>query len=118
MSVADLILVPLRPKRRDLKTLAHVSELIELATSFNHELKARATITQAPSLPSQAGRILDAKEVCNSFNIPPLNAITYQRNIYDDIEEGGASVFESTDKKAILEITALGDEISSLLDLK
>lgn len=117
MAVADLIIVPLRPKRRDLKTLAHVSELINLAQSINENLKARALITQCPTLPSQVQRILESKEACESFGLLPLDAITYTRNIYDDIEENGLSVFESTDKKAIAEATAIGEEVFKLLEI-
>jgi chromosome partitioning protein len=59
LTVATHALLPFRPKRRDLKTLAHVEELITLAKSVNPDLVARAIVTQAPSLPSQIQRILD-----------------------------------------------------------
>ena len=116
MTVADLMLIPLRPKRRDLKTLHHVSELVELAIALNHNVIVRSVITQAPTLPSQVGRILDAKEICKDFNIIPLQSITYHRNVYDDIEEGGRSVFESKDKKAITEMSQIGEEVFKLLE--
>ncbi|TMP23807.1 AAA family ATPase [Pseudoalteromonas ruthenica] len=110
MAAADLMLIPLRPKRRDLKTLEHVEELVSLASNFNEKLVVRTVITQCPTLPSQTKRILDAKEACESFGLKPLNAITCNRNVYDDCDEGGLSVFECKDKKAIEEMSAIAKE--------
>lgn len=111
MTLATHMLLPFRPKRRDLKTLTLVEQLVKLAVAVNPELKARAVITQCPTLPSQVQRILDAKEACSSFGIQPLNAVTFARNIYDDADEDGASVLESkTDPKAADEISAIAIE--------
>lgn len=115
MTVADLMLIPVRPKRRDLKTLDHVSELVSYANALNQKMVVRTVISQAPPLPSLAQRILNAKEVCQGFELKPLNAFTYQRNVYDDIEEGGMCVFESEDSKAIGEVTAIAHEIEQLM---
>ena len=99
------------PKRRDLKTLVHVEQLIKLAKAVNPTLITRAVITQCPTLPSQVQRILDAKDACESFGLSPLNQFTTNRNVYDDADENGLSVFEvNTDKKAIIEIEQLALE--------
>ena len=60
-------------------------------------------------------RILDAKEACRSFGIEPLEAITMQRNAFDDADENGESVYEirPVDAKAIEEIDAIANEIWS-----
>ncbi len=111
MTVATHILLPFRPKRRDLKTLSNVEQLLKLAYSVNPDLIARAIITQCPPLPSQRQRIDDAREACASFEIEPLEAITVHRNSYDDADEGGYSVLElSNDPKAKEEIEALAYE--------
>lgn len=111
MTVATHMLLPFRPKRRDLKTLVHVEQLIRLARAVNPNLMTSAVITQCPTLPSQAQRILDAKEACESFGIIPLNQFTTNRNVYDDADENGLSVFEvDTDKKAVTEIEQLAIE--------
>ena len=105
MTIASHMLLPFRPKRRDLKTLVHVEKLIRLAKAVNPELYTRSVITQCPTLPSQFQRILDAKEACESFYLTPLNNFTCNRNIYDDADENGLSVFEmSSDEKAKQEI--------------
>ncbi len=62
MTIATHMLLPFRPKRRDLKTLDHMEQVLKLAKTVNPNLKARAIITQCPTLPSQVQRILDAKE--------------------------------------------------------
>lgn len=116
MVVASHVLFPLRPKRRDLKTLEHLEDLVSACNVVNPEMIVGCVITQSPSLPNQAGRILDAKEVCKSFNIRVLDAITYNRNAYDDSEEKGLSVLDiEPDGKAAQEIR---DIVTELLAMK
>ncbi len=112
MTVASHMLLPFRPKRRDLKTLPQAEKLVKLATAINPALKARAVITQCPALPSQGPRIMDAKDTCRSFGIEPLESIIYNRNIYDDADEGGLSVLDTnTDEKAKNEIISVAKEL-------
>ena len=112
LTVATHALLPFRPKRRDLKTLAHVEELITLAKSVNPELVARAIVTQAPALPSQIQRILDSKEACTSYGLEPLQVFTTARNVYDDADENGSSVREvGTDLRAVEEIEMIAKEL-------
>lgn len=112
MTVATHMLIPFRPKRRDLKTLPNVENLARLAMAVNPELAVRAVITQAPALPSQVQRILDAKKACESFGIRALAAITTARNVYDDADENGCSVLEAgSDSRAVEEIELLAAEL-------
>jgi chromosome partitioning protein len=114
MSVANHILIPLRPKRRDLKTVPHMEDIISTCKMVNPKMNAAFVITQCPSLPSLASRILEAKDVCRSFEIDVLDAITYSRNLYDDSEESGRSVMEiEPDGKAATEIRAIVEELFS-----
>ena len=111
MTIATHMLLPFRPKRRDLKTLDHMEQVLKLARAVNLDLNARAIITQCPTLPSQVQRILDAKEACVSFGIKALDQITTNRNVYDDADENGLSVFEVTsDPKAKAEIEGIAQE--------
>ncbi|MDH2528289.1 AAA family ATPase [Acinetobacter baumannii] len=111
MTISTHMLLPFRPKRRDLKTLSHMEQILKLAKTVNPDLVARAIITQCPTLPSQVQRILDAKDACNSYGIEALNNITTNRNVYDDADENGLSVFEvSTDPKAKAEIEGIAKE--------
>jgi len=111
MAVATHALLPLRPKRRDLKTLTHLEGLISTCKVVNQNMKASVVLSQCPALPSQVKRILEAKEVCQSFMVPVLNAMTFSRNIYDDSEESGFSVLEIEPKgKAADELRAIFKE--------
>ncbi|MBR9728260.1 AAA family ATPase [Shewanella intestini] len=94
LSVASHALMPLRPKRRDLKTVVHMDDIVATCMMINPKMKANFVITQCPSLPNQASRILEAKDVCRTYDINVLDAVNYSRNIYDDSEESGRSVFE------------------------
>jgi len=115
MSVADQVIIPLRPKRRDIKTVPHMEDILSTCKMVNPKMNASFVMTQCPSLPNQAGRIIEAKEVCRSYFINVLEAITYSRNIYDDSEEDGKSVLEIDPQgKAALEIIAIAQEILSM----
>ncbi|MBO2619771.1 AAA family ATPase [Shewanella algae] len=112
MSVASHVLMPLRPKRRDLKTVSHMDDIVATCMMINPKMRASFVITQCPNLPNQASRILEAKEVCKTYDINVLDAITYSRNIYDDSEESGRSVIEFEPKgKAAAEIRAIACEM-------
>ncbi len=115
MSVATHTLIPLRPKRRDLKTLPHMEELICTCKMVNPKIEAAVVITQSPALPSQFKRILDAKEICKSYGLQVLNSLTFNRNVYDDSEEKGLSVLEKEpDGKAAQEIRSIAKEFLQL----
>ncbi|MGJ8692065.1 MAG: AAA family ATPase [Thalassotalea sp.] len=115
MSVAEHAIIPLRPKRRDLKTVEHMEDMLSTCKMVNPKLMASFVITQCPSLPNQAGRILEAKDVCRSYGINVLNNVTFSRNIYDDSEEQGSSVLENEPGgKATLEIIAIAEEILAI----
>ncbi|AWL10986.1 hypothetical protein HMF8227_00490 [Saliniradius amylolyticus] len=112
MAVADHILMPLRPKRRDLKTVPHMEDIVSTCKMVNPRMNVAFVVTQCPSLPNLAGRIIEAKEVCRSFELPVLNTVTYSRNIYDDSEEQGLSVMENEPNgKAAQEIRSIVDEL-------
>ncbi len=115
MSVADHVLIPLRPKRRDLKTVPHMEDVLSTCKMVNPKMNASFVMAQCPSLPNQANRILEAKEVCRSYGINVLDAITYSRNLYDDSEEDGKSVLElDSNGKAALEIIAIAKEVLAM----
>jgi chromosome partitioning protein len=115
MSVATYVLIPLRPKRRDLKTLPHMEDMLSTCKMVNPKMVAAVVLTQCPSLPSQFKRIHEAKEVIESFGLRALNAVTFSRNIYDDSEEKGSSVIEiEPEGKAAEEIRAIADELLSI----
>lgn len=115
MSVATYVVLPLRPKRRDLKTLPHMEDMLSTCKMVNPKMVATVVMTQCPSLPSQFKRILEAKEVVQSFGLRVLDAVTFNRNIYDDSEEQGSSVIElEPEGKAAVEIRSICDELLAI----
>jgi len=115
MSVADHVIIPLRPKRRDLKTVPHMEDMLSTCKMVNPKMIASFVITQCPALPNQIGRILEAKEVCSSYGINVLDAVTYNRNIYDDSEEQGSSVIEiDPTGKAAQEMITIAEELLAM----
>ncbi|WP_440905988.1 AAA family ATPase [Catenovulum sp. SX2] len=115
LSVATHVLIPMRPKRRDLKTVPHVEELINTCKMINPTMREAVVMTQCPSLPNQANRILEAKDVCKSYGLNVLNSVTFSRNVYDDSEEQGSSVIEQDPQgKAAEEIRSIIQEVMNL----
>lgn len=114
MTAATHCLIPFRPKRRDLKLLPQMSDLVQLIQTVNPDCSFRAVINQARSLPSQVSRAVDAKNVCGEFGIEPVETILYDRNIYDDADECGGSIFEvGKDSKARHEFSAVVNNLLS-----
>ncbi|MFQ3249047.1 AAA family ATPase [Glaciecola sp.] len=108
LSAADVALLPMRPKRRDLKTLVHLDELVNSCKMVNQQLAAHIVFTQCPSQPNQQTRVNDAKQTASLFDIPIADAVLHERHIYDDSEESGLSVLESEPKgKAADELRSL-----------
>jgi chromosome partitioning protein len=112
LSTADVALLPMRPKRRDLKTLVHLDEMVNSCKLVNQQLQAHIVFTQCPSQPKQQSRISDAKETASLYDIPIAADILHERHIYDDSEESGLSVIESEPKgKAADELRNLFSDV-------
>ncbi|KLN95681.1 AAA family ATPase [Moellerella wisconsensis] len=114
MLIATHLLLPIRPKRRDVRSLATLDGVVEKAQILNEDLKVRIVMNQCPSLPNQLPRIQFAKDVCETFGMLAVNTNIYARNVYDDAEEAGRTIFElkgdERDKKAEGEIEQLVKE--------
>lgn len=116
LSVSHVCLVPMRPKKRDMKAASQMSDMLELAKAGNRALNVYSFVSQTPSLPSQSRRIKDAKEVLSVYDMNPLSNTIAQRNSYDDVDELGLTVLEyGEDVKAKVEARALFDELLGLI---
>ncbi|SGZ09423.1 AAA family ATPase [Moritella viscosa] len=96
LGIADVVLVPTRPKQRDLQVTIEMSEIIDTALALNTNLKIFSVVTQCPTLPSQGYRITGAKNVLSDLDLNPLINITRNLNSWDDATENGSSVLEWT----------------------
>lgn len=110
---SDIAILPIRPKRRDLRSLAAVDAVISAVKSAGSSVRPFVVMAQCPSLPSQMDRILFAKDICKTFDFEVLDANIYNRNVYDDAEWEGGSIFEvekgKRDPKAEKEITEVAE---------
>ena len=112
LAVADIAITPFRPKRRDLKRAPSMADTIETAKAMNNDLQVFSVITQTPTLPNQAYRILNAKALLDSLGLQSLDHIARNLNAWDDSEEDGGSVIEYTDdKKAGSDARAIFNEL-------
>jgi chromosome partitioning protein len=111
MVVSDVCLFPLRPKRRDLRTLDKIDQISRLAKAHNKEGKFFVVICQCPSSPNQRYRVDYAMGACGSYGLDVFRSVTQSRNSYDDCDEGGLTVLEYSDKKAREEVLAIGHEL-------
>ncbi|NRB40956.1 MAG: AAA family ATPase [Pseudomonadales bacterium] len=116
LAVSNAVLIPCRPKKRDLKAIWQMADTIETALLNNPKMKVLSVITQAPTLPSQGNRIASAKSVLDAAELNPLRHITCNRNAWDDSDENGCTVLEYEDKKAKDEANALYEEVMEVLN--
>jgi len=114
------VIMPFRPKRRDLKSLDKVKKLISNVRALNPICNFRALITQAPTHKGGKTRVEQAKQHCLENDLDSIYNYISNREIYDDAEENGASIFEiiGHDKKAqemaIKEFKAVAKEIMEI----
>jgi chromosome partitioning protein len=112
LSTADVALLPMRPKRRDLKTIPHMDEMVQSCKMVNQSLAARIVFTQCPSQPNQQSRVNEAKDMASLYNVEIADQVLHERHIYDDSEESGLSVIECEPKgKAAQELRTLFNDV-------
>lgn len=118
LSIANIALIPFRPKRRDLRTASKMADIIETALLNNPNMIVRTVITQAPTLPSQFRRIDSAKSVLQSLDLNPLERYTRNLNCWDDAEEDGLSILEYVeDKKGADDANGVFSELLKNIEL-
>jgi chromosome partitioning protein len=116
LAMADIAIIPIRPKQRDKKTLNKMQQLLKDVRPCNPNLKSRVLINQCPSLPSLFKHIELAERAALDHNIIPFRGKIYHRTVFDTADYFGLTGLESTDAKAHFEIIAIGLEIEELLN--
>ncbi|SDM47618.1 chromosome partitioning protein [Catalinimonas alkaloidigena] len=116
LTVADVVLVPFRPKSFDVWTLEKVEALIEEARSFNPTLQAFSFLNDAFTNPAVKDNQLAAEALQQSELISFLGVIVHSRKAFSDATSAGLGVIEleNQDAKAIHEITTLFDTVTKL----
>ena len=117
LAVADVGLFPIRPKRRDLKTLHRLDEIVTGARRVNAGITICSLVSQCPTHGNQYSRVQASIDALASYDLNPLQSLIYSRNIWDDAEEDGSTVYEFTlgDKKAKQKATAEMDSLAAEL---
>jgi len=110
MTVADLLLTPIRASQADLETLPKLNELIGLARGSNPNLKASAILSMAPTNPV-IREVEDARDLLAQFDQLELaDTIIRDRKVYRDALLSGHSVIELDNAQARAEMQLLGQE--------
>lgn len=111
VSVADLMLTPIRASQADLETLPTVNEIVGLAKAIhNPGLKAFAVLSMAPSNPV-IREVEDARELLADFDqIELAGTVIRDRKIYRDALLAGRGVVELANGQARAEIQLLAQE--------
>lgn len=118
MTVADVLIVPLRPSQLDLDTIPDLMKIIKDSKRINPKLKVLSVLSICPTNPI-INEINDAKEYLSEFpEITLLESIICDRKIYRDCVSDGLGVIEATTssesaKKAKQEITNFKIEVMS-----
>ncbi|WP_024366455.1 AAA family ATPase [Arthrobacter sp. TB 26] len=115
MTVADLMLIPVRPSQFDLDTIPGMVELIETAKDMNPKLKVAALLTQVPTY-SSATEEDEARDFLRDYpQIPRIDAALKIRKAYRDSIPFGKGVIEISNGSAKAEVQVLVKEIEEWL---
>lgn len=114
LSIADIFLIPFKPRSLDIWTIGGVKNMIAEIKAANPKLKCFAIINQADSKGSDNDDALDVISECEDLKC--LKIPIGQRKAFSNAAADGLGVSElkTADKKAIQEMKALYDAIYSL----
>ena len=111
MSVADMLIVPLRPSQPDLDTLSNLSKVIVRAKELNPELRIHALLTMTSTNP-RVREIEEAQDYLKDYpDIQALRSTIKDRKVYRDAMGEGLGVVEMNNPKAKAEIEHLMEEL-------
>jgi chromosome partitioning protein len=112
ISVADILLIPVRASQFNIDTMLTMSENVTIAQQRNAQLKARAVLNSCPTH-HRSNEVADARLVMKDImNIKLLNNVICDRKIYRDCESTGKSVIECSNIKASTEFNQFAKELT------
>jgi chromosome partitioning protein len=112
--VSDLLIVPFAPRSFDIWTLEQVERLIKEMQLANDKLKAYAVLNRVDQNLKDQKDAMQYIEESGTFKM--LKSNLHERKVFANAAASGLAVTEMKPKnaKAVLEISALVDEIQSL----
>lgn len=115
LTVADVVIIPVRPSQLDLDTVPRLVELVDQARDMNPGLKVLGLLSQVPTF-SSSKEADEAKDFLVDFpQIPLLDGKMTLRKVYRDSIPEGRGVVEASNRKAAAEIQLLVKEILTWL---
>ncbi len=110
---SDLVLIPVQPSPYDVWAAKEIVDLLREASVYKPSLKSAFTINRK-IVNTALGR--DVVEALAAYPLPVLSAAVCQRVALAESAANGQTVFETCpDSPAINELTALVDEIQSIM---
>ena len=111
LTVADMLICPIKPSQADLDTLPTVYDIVKKAIEINKRLIPKTLITMAPTNP-KITETAETRHYLGQFQgMEPLEAFIKTRKVYRDTLSDGLGVVESPNKDAKQEIEALTSEV-------
>lgn len=108
VKASDIILIPVKPSSLDLWASSPLVEIIKERQELGVKHKAYFVVSQAISNSKLAEEIT---KVLDEYEIPAFKTKIINRVAYPDSISEGKTVFQSTDKKAQLEINNIKQEL-------
>lgn len=112
LMIADLAIVPVIPSPTDLWSAVGIQQLINNISEINENLQARLLANMCQTNTSISK---EALSLIAEFDFPKFETDIYQRTAYRQAAAFGGTVFNLDNSKAKQEITALINEITTLL---
>lgn len=114
LSAATHVLLPCRPKRRDMKAMPRMADYIEEARIINPDVIVKTVLNQVPALASMTKKVNSAFELCEALGLNPMRNRLLNREVWDHSEEDGGTVLEwepaAEAEKAVAEFDAVMNE--------
>jgi len=111
LAIADVYLIPFKPRSYDVWTIGDVKTIISEMKTVNPNLKAFAFINQGDPTGSDNEEACKILEECEELKC--LNLTIGHRKIFGNSSSDGLGIFEvkNSDKKALEEMQKLHDEV-------
>lgn len=105
LTVADMVLVPVKPRSFDLWGVDQTADLIREAREVNPKLRAVAVVNEADVQGKDNAAATDALREIEGIEVAPLQIV--RRKAFPNAAASGLSVLEADDPKAREELTQL-----------
>lgn len=107
LTVADVVLIPVKPRSFDLWGVDQTADLIKEAREVNEKLRAVVVLNEADSQGKDNSAAMDALRDIEEVEIAPLMIV--RRKAFPNAASSGLSVLEHDDPKAKEELMQLAD---------